>query len=95
MASSRVGRQDEHARPRGAAELGRQVVEQIADGEADGDRLARARLRGDAEIAAFEGLVEHGLLHRGQRVVTLCGERRRERRADEVGEVGPGHGAGL
>ena len=89
------GREDEDARAGGAAVLRRQIVEQVAHREADRDRLPRAGLRRDAQIAPFEGVVEHRLLDGSQRVVTLRGERRRERRADEVREVGPGHGAGL
>ena len=57
-------REDEDAGPRRPAELGREVVEQVAHGEADRDRLARPGLRRDAEVAPLERLVEHGLLHR-------------------------------
>ena len=93
------GRQDEHAGLRGTSELSREVVEQVAHGEADGDRLARPRLRGDAQVPPVERLVEHGLLHGGQRVVAPGCERGRERRADQADErceVGSGHGcAGL
>ena len=87
-------RQDEDAWTRGAPVLHREIVEQIPDGEADGDGLARARLRGDAQIAPLERLVEHRLLNGGQRVVALGSEGRGERRADELREVSRGHTRG-
>ena len=59
-------------------------LDELAKREPDGDRLARARLRRDAEIAAGERLVEHRLLHRGQARVALLFERACHRRPDHV-----------
>ncbi len=87
--------QDEHPGPGGPAALRREVVEQIADHEPDGDGLAGAGLRRHPEVAALERLVENGLLDGRECFVALRGQRRGERGPDELGEVSPGHRAAL
>ncbi len=88
-------RQDQNARLSRADRRRRDDAEEVPHGQPDCQRFSRARLGGDAQIASFEGLVEHGLLHRGQRVVALRGKRRRKRRANHPCELGPDHDAPL
>ncbi len=66
-----------------AAERLGAVEQGLADGEAIGDGLAGAGLRGDQEVAPAGGILDDGALHRRRVGVIAIGERARERRARE------------
>ncbi len=61
----------ERLRPRELGLLGREVRERLAQQEADGERLARARLRAHPHIASLELGIEHLRLDGRERRVAL------------------------
>ncbi len=74
-----AGRRDHQAER--LARPGRAVAfQQLAgDGEAEGDGLARAGLRGNDQVAAIGLVLDDRRLDRGQRVIAARGQRFRER----------------
>ncbi len=63
----------ERARPRHVRRLDGFTRHGSPQRETDGQRLARARLRADAQIASFVRGIQHRLLHRRERRVAFLG----------------------